>query len=84
MQNPMPVTNRTSGFLNLKLAVSREQIEHLSSGAPTATNRTSWHWGTSWGRKLEAPLEAKQRQQIVHLSIGASLRHQRTATNRTS
>ena len=34
----------------------------------TATNRTSFHWGTT--------SRPKQRQQIVHLSIGAPLRDQ--------
>ena len=111
-------TNRTSQHGGAtSRPKQRQQIVHLSIGAPlrdqsngnksymldlghhfetkaTATNRTSWNWGTT--------SKPKQRQQVVHLSIGAPLRDQSngnksyiyslghhfetkaTATNRTS
>ena len=85
-------TNRTSwNWGTTSRPKQRQQIVHLCIGAPlrdqsngnksyilelghhfeseaTATNRTSYNWGTT--------SRPKQRQQIVHLSIGAPLRDQ--------
>ena len=85
-------TNRTSwNWGTTSRPKQRQQIVHLRNGAPlrdqsngnksymlalghhfetkaTATNRTSIHWGTA--------SRPKQRQQTVHLSIGATRRGQ--------
>ena len=61
-----PLKHQSNGNTSYILALGH----HFETKA-TATNRTSWHWGTTSTPK------PKQRQQIVHLSIGAPLRDQR-------
>ena len=68
-----PLRDQSNGNKSYILALGH----HLEAKA-TATNRTSWNWGTTSRPKQRQQIvhAPKPRQQIAHLSIGAPLRDQ--------